>query len=214
MSYGSILFMCFLMFVLGGQDRLSWAPGPPMMETAVVAERASPTAAEGTPERVRVASAEESGSIAPLTVASTRPGPPTAKALSTALSRPHSGAAVACEAGFPLSLPPEAPDRYALLDWAAEDGRAATIRYAFAGGGVLEFTQSVARGTEEVEAESPPPLPLPSMSPAPSGSMVDIAWQNDGRRFGVRSYGLAKNDIRAWIGTLATVRAACAGAST
>lgn len=127
------------------------------------------------------------------------------------------GDGVACAAGFPLALAPEASDRYAVLDWVTEEGRAATIRYEFANGGLLEFTQSTvfeAGGdAESVEAAAlpvPVPLPLPRVSPAKASPALEIAWQDDTRRYAVRSYGLTETEARLWIRSLETPRSDCA----
>lgn len=209
MSYGSILLMCFLMFVLGGQDRLPWAPMPVLSESASEAESASAAIsaadshAEASPE-VRVAAVEQ---LVPPQADGQGEAP---HAPTTKENRPP--AAVDCAAGFPLSLPPEAPKRYATLDWMAEEGRAATIRYAFANGGLLEYTQTVidsdrtAPDSMQLVSKS---LQLPRLTPALSTPALEFEWQDVRRRYVVRSFGLSETETLAWIRSLGTHGTTC-----
>ena len=205
MSYGSILLMCFLMFVLGGQDRLPWAPMPVLPESA--SESASALTAKSSPE-VRVSGV---GDVVPPETESRMAAPSESPPMKA--NRPASvGGGIVCAAGFPLSLPPEAPEKYATLDWMAEEGRAATIRYAFANGGLLEFKQElldperVAPGLTQLGAKT---LALPKLTQALPSPTVDIAWQDDRRRYVVRSFGLPEAETLAWIRSLETPRMTC-----
>jgi hypothetical protein len=206
MSYGSILLMCFLMFVLGGQDRLPWAPMPVMLESA--SESAAPSATAKPSPEVRVSGFGDVDPPQPEGRAGAPSAPPPKKA-----NRPASvGGGVVCAAGFPLSLPPEAPETYAALDWMAEEGRAATIRYAFANGGLLEFAQIVLdpeRGAPGLTQLASMTLPLPKVAQALPAPTFDIAWQDDRRRYVVRSFGLSETETLAWIRSLGTPGTTC-----
>ncbi len=219
MSYGSILLMCFLIFALGGQDRLSWAPGPTIPETAVRTEAREEAREEARPQ-VRIAAVDDAETPPPAAAgAGRKKGDAVALAGPVALASPvvrkSPSAEVACAAGFALSLPPEADDRYRQLDWATVEGESATIRFEFANGGLLELTQSPideqldASGSSESVPPSPSASPLPRMTPAAPKPAIDIAWQDGSRRYAVRSFGLTENETRAWIRSLESVRAGC-----
>ncbi|TLS53145.1 hypothetical protein FE782_07215 [Paenibacillus antri] len=212
MSYGSILLMCFLIFALGGQDRLSWAPGPAMPETAVRTE----ARAEARPQ-VRIAAVDDVDAPPAATDAGRKKGDAVALPDPVALAAPvglkSPTAEAACAAGFALSLPPEADERYRQLDWVTEEGVSATIRFEFANGGLLELTQSTNDQeldvTGSLSTAPPPPLPLPRMTPTASMPAIDIAWQDGSRRYALRSFGLTENETRAWIRSLESARAGC-----
>ncbi|WP_324892567.1 hypothetical protein [Paenibacillus sp.] len=216
MSFNSILVMCFLIFALSGQDRLSWAPGPADESAdAMVSATAEETVDDG-----------GTGEFGPVDIAAVPEPPPAAGANvaevpleGVAIERPlprTPGDEVACAAGFALALPPSDSSRYTIFDWMTEEGRAATIRYEFANGAVLEFTQaklgverSGESGREGATSLADLALPLPRLAAAETRAALDIAWQDAERAYAIRAYGVTEQEAKAWIRSLEPPSAGC-----
>ncbi|HZG85301.1 hypothetical protein [Paenibacillus sp.] len=196
MSFGSILIMCLLCFAIGGQDRLLWTAMPQELAAGLTAA-SERQGAEEAPADVAIAGfAVESAPLpgARLETPGSQPGG--AGAMGTVSA---GAAAVACAAGFPLALPPEATLTYAVHDWMIEKGRKATIRYETSDGGLLELTQTAGAAGDTAMKLA---LPLPRHPAAAGQPAFEAVWQDGGRTYALRAYGVPEEAARLWANAL------------
>jgi hypothetical protein len=211
MSSGSILLMCLLCFILGGQDRLPWAPVPsPAANSAVIAEAASvpfrpPSAEEG--QRVRIAAANA------------RPPLPSGAGLMKAAAagtpaKSDAAAHLSCATGFALVLP-SASGKVSLSEWLVTEGESVTVRYAFVAGGQVTLTQSLvdpASSGEETGVasnETITKLSVPTIALAQTTQTLSLVWKDPEREFVLQARGVNESAVREWMRSFALREAGC-----
>lgn len=198
MSYGSILLMCLLCFVLSGQERLPWAPAPDQatyQDMGMIAFARTDAFAAGAAE-ADVASSER---LAPMSSA----GASASTRVSAFDHRFENAPPLErkredrCSAGVPLRLP--ASIERAAVAWMSSASLAATLQFELPGGGQLTFIQKMPASAGAKVVAPGHGYARPNAGPPPAQANVHVVWKYAGQAKEICACGVPEGELYAWM---------------